>query len=91
MQQQINFVIVELDDGEQHFMETPYAGFKFAKEQEGRRKGSVEYIAIGEFYHEDGMIYRGQELRHLLRSLDNVTGWLRTQMEAETDSADSED
>lgn len=81
------FVLVELDDGLQEFFETPYAGFKFAKEQEARRKGCVEYVAVGEFYENEGTIYRGQELRHLLRSLDNVYGWLRTQMEAEHGSA----
>jgi hypothetical protein len=83
------FVFVELDNGVQEFFDTPYAGFKYAKEAELRRRGSVEYVAIGEFYNDqDGTFYRGQELRYLLRSLDNVNAWLRTQMEAERHSAD---
>jgi hypothetical protein len=80
----IVFVLVELDDGVQEFFETAYDGFKFAKEAEQRRRGSVEYVAVGEFYESEGSIYAGQELRHLLRSLDNVHGWLKAQHEAET-------
>jgi hypothetical protein len=79
----IVFVLVELDNGTQEFFETAYDGFKFAKEEEARRRGSVEYVAVGEFYDQEGSIYMGQELRHLLRSLDNVHGWLKAQREAE--------
>ena len=71
------FVVVELDSGIQEFFESSYEGFVYAKEQESRKKNSVEYIAIGEFYSADGRIYKGNQLRHMLRMLDNVKGWVR--------------
>jgi hypothetical protein len=78
----VNFAVVELDNGDQYFGDTPYEAFKFAKEREAEKPNSVEYVALGEFYErDDGLIYSGQELRHLLRALDNVIGWLKTSME----------
>jgi hypothetical protein len=70
-------VLVELDTGEQEFFESAYEGFKYAKEQEDKRRHSVDYIAIGDFYKDEGIIYKGQSLRLLLRSLDSVQDWLR--------------
>lgn len=75
-------VFVELDSGEQEFFDSPYEAFKFAKTKEGQRKNSVEYVAIGDFYEDSGNVYRGQQLRNLIRSMDNVVVWLRTQMES---------
>ncbi len=76
-----NFILVELDSGEQEFFERPYDAFKYAKEKENLRHHSVEYLAIGNFYTEPGVVYRGQELRHLLRSLDNTHAWIKAQLE----------
>jgi hypothetical protein len=83
METAISFAVVELDDGEQEFFDTPYQAFKFAQKAEQRKTHSVEFVAIGQFYSEDGRIYRGQQLRHLLRTLDNVQGWLKAQLDAE--------
>lgn len=73
----MRYTIVELDDGTQEFFERPAEGFRYAKQQEDKRRHSVEYIAIGEFYAEDGVVYRGQALRIMLRTVDNVTGWIK--------------
>lgn len=75
-------IFVELDSGDQEYFDTPYDAFKFAKEKEMQRKNSVEYVAIGDFYECDGTIYNGQQLRNIIRSLDNVTVWLRAQLES---------
>jgi hypothetical protein len=42
-------VVVELENGEQSFFDYVYDGFKFAKEQEEKRRNSVDYVAIGDF------------------------------------------
>jgi hypothetical protein len=74
----MRFVVVELDDGEQEFFDSPIDGFRFAKKKEAERRHSVEYVAIGEFYEEDdGSVYTGQLLRTMLRSVDNINGWLK--------------
>lgn len=75
----MRLVVVELDDGEQEYFESTYKAFKFAHEQEAVRPHSVDFVAIGEFESDDDhVVWRGNELRILLRSLDNVTGWIRT-------------
>lgn len=83
------FFVVELDSGEQEFFDAPYQAFKFAKTHEDARRGSVEYVAIGSFYGEedevDGTVYRGQQLRHLLRALDNPVAWLKAVAEVLND------
>jgi hypothetical protein len=73
----MRLVVVELDDGEQEFFDSPIEGFRFAKQKEKERKHSVEYVAIGEFYDDDGTIYSGQMLRMMLRSVDNISGWMK--------------
>jgi hypothetical protein len=65
-------VVVELDSGEQHFFDYVYDGLKFAKESEDKKRNSVEYLAVGDFYVEDGVVYRGQRLRNLLRTVDDI-------------------
>lgn len=70
-------VLVELDTGEQEFFESTYEGFKYAKEQEAKRRHSVDYVAIGDFYQDEGIIYKGQSLRLLLRTLDGTQEWIR--------------
>jgi len=70
------FVIVETSEGDQHFFDRPYEGFRFAKEQEKRQTNSVEYVAVGNFWDDDGQVYTGQTLRMYLRALDNLPMWL---------------
>ena len=79
------FAFVETTNGEQEFFETPYAAFRFAKQQESRKRNSVEYVAIGQFYGDDEIerVYKGQRLRYILRALDDVHGWLKAQLEVE--------
>lgn len=85
IQSQATFSFVELTSGEQFFTDTPYEAFRFAKQQELRKRNSVEYVAIGQFYDDQAneRVYKGQHLRYILRSLDNVQGWLKAQLEAE--------
>jgi len=76
------FSFVELDTGEQEFFANPYTAFKYAKKQESKRRGSVEYVAVGQFYENDedeteALVYQGQYLRWMLRSLDDTIGWLK--------------
>lgn len=75
----MRFTVVELDDGTQEFFERPVDGWRYAKEQEDKRRHSVEYLAVGEFYNDDneGVVYTGQTLRIMLRATDNVTGWVK--------------
>lgn len=70
------FVVVELDNGTQEFFEDTWAAFKYAKENEDKVRHSVSYVAVGEFYTSDGVVYRGNELRHILRTLD-VKTWIK--------------
>ncbi len=67
-------VVVELETGEQEFFSYVYDGFKFAKEHEKKKKNSVEYVAIGDFYEDldNSVVYRGQRLRNTLRQLDDI-------------------
>lgn len=89
------FFVVELDNGEQEFFNSPYHAFKFAKKHEDTRRGSVEYVAIGSFYGyegtDDGTVYRGQHLRYILRALDNPMAWIRAVVEALDDQEDEQD
>jgi hypothetical protein len=87
------FFVVELDNGEQEFFDSPYYAFKFAKVQEEARRGSVDYVAIGMFYDEEanGTVYRGQQLRYILRALDNPVAWIKTVSEVLSEREDSED
>lgn len=74
----MRYIIVELEDGTQDFFDTTYEGFKYAKEHETRKPHSVAYVAVGEFETEDDhVVYVGNVLRIMLRSLDNIHGWLR--------------
>lgn len=87
------FAFVETTNGEQEFFETPYAAFRHAKQQEERKRNSVEYVAVGSFYGDEeteGRVYRGQHLRYILRSLDDVQGWLKAQLEVELDDPEEE-
>lgn len=76
------FALVELDNGRQEHFDSPYDAFKFAKEEEEKKRHSVEYVAVGDitqgnFYNQDGIVYRGQHLRYMIRLLDNVNLWIR--------------
>lgn len=74
----MRIVVVELDTGDQEYFDTTYDAFKFAREKEAVRPHSVDFVAVGEFETEDDhIVWRGQDLRLMLRSLDNVTGWIR--------------
>jgi hypothetical protein len=75
----MRFIIVELDNGDQQFFDSTYDGFRYARTKEQERIHSVEYVAIGSFLDEDDhIIYQGQDLRNMLRLLDNVPGWIRS-------------
>lgn len=71
----MHWVIVELDSGEQHYFNRLADGFRYAKEQESKRRHSVEFV--GDFYEYNEQVYSGQNLRWLLRSLDNVSTWMK--------------
>jgi hypothetical protein len=86
----MRLVVVELDTGEQECFDTTYEAFKYARKQETVRPHSVEFVAIGEFQTaDDHVVYRGNELRILLRSLDNVEGWLTAGYDGQVQSMDS--
>ena len=38
----------------------------------GTASNGVDYVAIGDFWDEDGEVYRGQRLRNTLRILDDI-------------------
>lgn len=76
-------VVVELEDGTQEFFDFVYDGFRFAKEQESKKRNSVEYVAIGDFWEEDGEVYRGQRLRNTIRVLDEIQEWIKAQINDE--------
>jgi hypothetical protein len=42
----MQFVVVELEDGEQEFFDSVYDGLKFAKTHEDKRPNTVDYLAI---------------------------------------------
>lgn len=70
------FIIVELESGEQMFFDRLSDGFRYAKTQEDRKRHSVEYI--GTFTDAEPInIYKGQYLRWILRSVDNVDEWIK--------------
>jgi hypothetical protein len=73
----MRFIVVELDDGTQEFFDRSSDAFRYAKQHEDKRRHSVDYVAIGEFYDDDGVVFRGQNLRMMLRATDNVVGWIR--------------
>lgn len=89
------FIFVELDNGEQEFFDSIYHAFKFAKIHEDARRNSVEYVAIGSFYGDEdeteATVYKGQQLRYMLRALDNAKGWLKAVAEVLNEQDDSED
>lgn len=90
------FFLVELDDGVQEFFDSPYEAFHYAKKCEAKRRNSVEYVACGSFYGDDeddvdGIVYRGQYLRFMLRSLDNTVGWLRSVAEVLNDRKEDDE
>jgi hypothetical protein len=72
----MRFVLVELDTGEQEIFDTSYEGFKFAREQENRRRHSVEYLGVFDEDVAEVTVWCGQSLRVLLRSLDNLRAWI---------------
>lgn len=93
MQTKERFYLVELDNGDQQFFNSPYEAFTFAKQCESKRRNSVEYVAIGSFYNKDeaeGTVYKGQYLRYMLRTLDNTVAWLKSVTEVLNDR-DEED
>jgi hypothetical protein len=75
---------VEMEDGEQYHFDSVYEALKYAKTQEAEHKNSVEYLAISEDVTslDQGLtVYRGQKLRHMIRSVDNVAAWVQEQVE----------
>ena len=69
-------VIVELANGEQQFFNRLADGFRFAKEQENKHRHSVDYV--GSFDDDENtMVFTGQSLRWLLRSVDNLPMWIK--------------
>lgn len=92
---------VELATGEQEFFQTPYEAFKYAKSAEEQERNSVALVGVsGEydapdeelfFMMDQVTIYRGQRLRHLIRSLDNVQVWIRTQIEEQRHAEEASD
>lgn len=92
MEKKVPQAFVETISGDQMFFDSPYEAFRFAKQQEEQNRNSVEYVAIsftGESLEETNeIVYRGQRLRHILRSLDNVRDWIRAQLETELTNED---
>jgi hypothetical protein len=71
--------VVELDDGTREWFDDVRQAYHYAKEQEQKRRHSVEYLAIANDFDSmdtDVMVLRGQELRITLRSVDNIQGWI---------------
>lgn len=93
---------VELESGEQEYFDSPYQAFKFAKQKEQQHRNSVALVAVSDDFGdttnmeelllkmESVTTYRGQQLRYMIRSLDNVTEWLRAQIE-NAEEEDDED
>lgn len=75
----LEFVVVELENGDQTFFDSVYDGFLYAKDEENKQRNSVAYLAVGTFWNEDDVarVYRGQQLRYLLRLIDNINGWIK--------------
>jgi hypothetical protein len=71
----MQIIIVELDTGEREFFDRLADGFIFAKEKEAERIHSVEYVAIGDTLADEIIVYRGQELRNMIRAY-NLRGWI---------------
>ena len=74
-------ILVELDTGEQGFFDESREAFKFAQAKEVERTHSVEYVAIAENFDSldvDITLIYGQELRLILRSVDNVNEWIKS-------------
>jgi len=90
---------VELETGDQFYFENAYDAFKYAKIQEHEHRNSVAYVAISKDYVEGEEIdleeatqvsvYRGQQLRLMIRSLDNTQAWIRTQLEEQKNAQES--
>jgi hypothetical protein len=72
--------VVELDSGDREFFYSASDALRYAKKHEEQRRHSVEYLAVAKGESIDGEItvYRGQELRFMIRSLNNVRAWIRT-------------
>jgi len=71
----MQIIIVELDTGEREFFDRLADGFIFAKEMESQRTHCVEYVAIGDTVADEIIVYRGQELRNMIRAY-NLRGWI---------------
>jgi hypothetical protein len=77
----MRWVLVELDDGTQEFFDALYDGLAYARKIEDRRAHSVEHVIVVDGVEHDEQtfhVYKGQELRYLLRALDNTYQWLKT-------------
>jgi hypothetical protein len=75
----MKIVVVELDTGEQEFFDRPTDAFRYARDQEDIRHNSVEYVAVGEFWGDTpDHVYCGQSLRTLIRTVDNLNGWVKS-------------
>lgn len=92
---------VELETGDQFYFETAYDAFKYAKVQERHLRNSVAYVAISQGTFEEEQIdldkatqvtvYRGQQLRLMIRALDDTTSWIRTQLEESRNAKEEQD
>lgn len=84
----MRWIVVEGEDG-QHFFDTTYQGFKYARDREERQPNSIDYIAVGAFENEhDTVVYKGDELRVILDALDDVYGWVTSNVEMEAMDSD---
>jgi len=97
----MRYSFVELESGDQEYFDDAYSAFRFAKDQEHKKRNSVSLVAVGKEYDPDTIdesewinlasdmtVYRGQMLRHMIRSLDNTVAWLRTQIEEQRNAAE---
>ena len=75
----MKIVLVELANGDQEYFESTRDALLFAKEKEAQEKNSVDLVAMTTDNDLiDVTILYGQELRLMLRSVDNLTGWLKS-------------
>ena len=91
---------VELESGDQVYFDNSYDAFKYAKECEQEQKNSVAYVAISKNDINDYItleeatklsVYRGQQLRLMIRALDNTKTWIRTQLEEQKHAEEHEE
>ncbi len=92
---------VELESGDQFYFENAYDAFRYAKLQEREHRNSVAYVAInlGQLEEEEIdldqatqiSVYRGQQLRLMIRALDDTTAWIKTQLEEQKNAQESDE